>query len=60
VVAFAKKEVRTMPHSFAKRLHEDEEQIRNVLESALLEYSVLFGFVLLLAAVGFGILYYGH
>jgi hypothetical protein len=49
-----------MPHSFAKRLHEDEEQIRNVLESALLEYSVLLGFVLLLAAVAFGILCYGH
>ena len=44
-----------MPHSLAKRLHNDEEQIRTVLHVALLEYGVLLGFVLLLAVAGLGI-----
>ncbi len=47
-----------MPHGFAERLHDDEERMRAALVNTLLEYGVLFGFVLLLAAVGFGIVFF--
>ncbi|MCL5742909.1 MAG: hypothetical protein M1541_03125 [Acidobacteria bacterium] len=48
-----------MPHSFAKRFQDDEEHIRAILESALLQYSVLLGVLMLLAVCGFFILYFG-
>jgi hypothetical protein len=51
-------EVLLMPHGFAERLHGDEERMRAALVNAMLEYGVLFGFVLLLAAVGFGIVFF--
>lgn len=47
-----------MPHGFAERLHGGEERMRAALVNALLEYGVLFGFVLLLAAVGLGVIFF--
>jgi hypothetical protein len=47
-----------MHHSLARRLHEDEKQIRTVLEGALLQYGVLFGLILLVVLMGVGIVYF--
>ena len=46
-----------MHHSLAKRIHEDEKQIRTVLESALLQYGVLFGLLLLVVLMAFGVVF---
>jgi hypothetical protein len=47
-----------MAHSFAKRLHGEEELIRTMLEGALLRYGVLLSAVLVLLAIALTILYF--
>jgi len=45
-------------HGLAKRLHWEEQHIRAVLETALLQYGVVLGAVVLLAVVGLSIVYF--
>ncbi len=47
-----------MAHTLTQRIHEDEAVVKTFLEGALLRYGVLLGSVLVLAGVGFAVLYF--
>ena len=47
-----------MTHGVAERLHHEEEHIRAVLQSTLMQYGVLLGMLLLLIVLGISIAYF--